>query len=146
MPAVCTNMELAINQWGSSYYTKNPIFTAPVSGNGFLSASAVSMCAWGDYSYPGCNASYPPEFGAYASEPYTYRTDVALTEAQAAKVLSTDYSWYGLQNIYNGMLIAGDYETVSKDYISPSAYWVETCDYYDMTSDQLERLIKFLEW
>lgn len=143
-PALCTPEELAPYQWGASYYTQNPIFSTVVSGNGFLDNTAYSMCDWGTYTFPGC--AYPPEYAAYASEPYYYRGDAYLTLAQSVKVLSTDYSWFGLQNIYNGMRIFEDYETVKKDYVSPTQYWVDTYEFYGMESSQLQLTLKFLEW
>lgn len=60
--------------------------------------------------------------------------------------MNSDYSWYGLKNIYNSMLLFRDYEIAKKDWISPSQYWYDTASYYDMTSDELKTLIKFLEW
>jgi hypothetical protein len=36
------------------------------------------------------------------------------------KIMDNSYSWYGLKNIYNSMMLFADYEIVKKDWISPS--------------------------
>jgi hypothetical protein len=51
-----------------------------------------------------------------------------------------------MNNIYNGMLIFGDYEIAKKDWVSPSVYWDQTAEYYGMTNTELITLCKFLEW
>jgi hypothetical protein len=62
------------------------------------------------------------------------------------KIMDNSYSWYGLKNIYNSMMLFADYEIVKKDWISPSHNWYDTAAYYDMTSDQLKTVLKYLEW
>lgn len=62
------------------------------------------------------------------------------------KILSSDYSWYGLKNIYNGMLIFNDYEIAKKDWVDPSSYWFATAEFYGMTESELKTVLKFLEW
>jgi len=118
--------------------TRNSIFSNLVSSNGFLT-TAYSMCDWTGTPFPACG-SYPPEYGAYQNAPYTFDTQY-LSQAQSIKVLDTSYSWYGLSNIYNGMLIFRDYEIAKKDWVSPSAYWTETAAFYDMSSNELMRLL-----
>jgi hypothetical protein len=44
------------------------------------------------------------------------------------------------------MLIFRDYEIAKKDWVSPSQYWYDTMAFYDMTEDELKRLMQFLEW
>lgn len=97
--------------------TRNSIFDNLVSNNGFLK-SAYSICAWTGTPLPACG-DFAPEYGAYQNQPYTYDTQY-LSQAQSIKVLDTSYSWYGLNNIYNGMLIFRDYEIAKKDWVSPS--------------------------
>lgn len=101
------------------------------------------MCTWTGVDYPDC--PFAPEYGAYQNQPYSYKQEY-LTEDQAVKIIDTDYSWYGMNNIYNGMLIFGDYEIAKKDWVSPSAYWDQTAEFYGMTNSELITLCKFLEW
>jgi hypothetical protein len=61
-------------------------------------------------------------------------------------ILDSSYSWFGLKNIYNGMLLFGDYEVAKKNWVSPSKYWTDTAAYYGMSNDELIRLCKYLEW
>jgi len=81
------------------------------------------MCTWVG-GFPGC--TFPPEYAAYQSPPYTYDQEY-LSEDQSIMVMSTDYTWYGMNNIYNAMLMFRDYEIVKKDWITPSAYWGKAC-------------------
>lgn len=60
--------------------------------------------------------------------------------------MDPSYSWYGLNNIYNGMLAFYDYELVKKDWVEPSAYWSATYTWYGMTSNELYMLMTHLEW
>jgi hypothetical protein len=89
----CTAAEVAPVQWGSSYMTRNIIFSSLVSSNGFLK-SAYSICNWTGTPLPACG-DYPPEYGAYQNTPYTYDTQY-LNQDQSIKILDTSYSWFGL--------------------------------------------------
>lgn len=125
--------------------TQNPIWTTPlVPSNGFLDNQAYSMCDnWGSYAFPDC--PFPPEYAAYQAQPYTYANDF-LSKEESYAVMSTSYSWYGLQNIYNGMMLFRDFEIVKKNWVSPSQYWTDTAAHYGMSSSRLQNLLKFLEW
>lgn len=140
----CTATELATSQWGASTFTRTAMFSSPVtSGNGFIDNTAYSMCDWGSYTYPGC--SFPPEYGAYQNQPYSYLQKY-LSNEQVSKFMATDYSWYGMSNIYNGMMLFQDYEIVKKDWVQPSAYWSDAAAFYGMDSAELQQVVLYLEW
>jgi len=63
------------------------------------------MCLWTG-GYPDC--TYPPEYAGYQVAPYTYN-EAFLTYENSVKVMSGDYSWFGMKNLYNSMLMFTDY-------------------------------------
>jgi hypothetical protein len=65
----CTAAEMAPVQWGSAYFTRNPIFSDITSSNGFLTTT-YSMCDWTGTPLDACTnndkrEAYAPEYAAY---------------------------------------------------------------------------------
>jgi len=78
--------------------------------------TSFSMANWGNWSTP--NMTGPPEIYAYMNVPYASTADdfnIYFLESGVEILQATDYSWYGLGNLYNFMLLMNDFTAMELD-------------------------------
>lgn len=144
----CTVTDNVISiQWASSNVTLEPIYYG-TADNAYIPVSN-SMASWGiNFTTPG--VMYPPEFAAYLAAPYSlpglpasWGSVMTYLEGGIFPVMNdmfaTDYTWYGLNNIYNTMMLMQNF--AESDYIdgvnSFNQYWTDTAAWYGLTNDEL---------
>jgi hypothetical protein len=107
---------------------------------GFISNS-TSIANWGSWKVP--EIPIEPEYAYYVLPPWLIDEEEVMTmsKSQVKRIIDTSYSWYGLNNIYNGMRFITDYMEVVKESQGYSQLWADMAGMMDWSSVQLNHFV-----